>query len=390
MEVRFFESVAHLLSLMARDVVEQSLQEYGECFERFAAEPLHYREVKALRDLDPWQDEFLVNKLVLAPGGVGEVRFKQDLDQVLARILNPYKECTVSLREFPRPDMKLGKAGNGRSLIWEVREDEAHIHAGYERIKLTVQTNLLNAQKVLELYTPFLFLLDEEQRVTLFAEDTTKERKDYIDYINHLRQTIDNLTEACPPQIRMQMMRVDGSDMNRKLTQCAMDCIDKLLKILASRNQDRCVRLVKQFEQLNARIMRTPGNEEQLVELESCVDNAQNVELPKLLAEYEDIKEWLYLTWDMDHLLYPEDYKQIHAASEWKAFLSTILNREHDLKDDRAKIEGKLVERRNKFQDELTQLINKVTKFKDYGDKRRVEEYLEKLAEIKRQLAAAD
>ena len=45
---------------------------------------------------------------------------------------------------------------------------------------------------------------------------------------------------------------------------------------------------MKQFEHLNQRIMRQPENEEQLVELESAVEEAKAKILPSLLDEYED------------------------------------------------------------------------------------------------------
>ena len=44
---------------------------------------------------------------------------------------------------------------------------------------------------------------------------------------------------------------------------------------------------MKQFEHLNARIMRQPENEEQLVELENAVEEAKAKVLPSLLDEYE-------------------------------------------------------------------------------------------------------
>merc|ERR1719183_2801474 len=144
------------------------------------------------------------------------------------------------------------------------------------------------------------------------------------------------------------MMRVDAKEVNAKLIDCAQKCIQRLLRIRSNRNQDRSGRLVKQFQHLDQRIMRVPGNEDQLVELENAVESAHNIELPRLLAEYDDIKSWLSLTWDLDHLLEQEDYRSIANSSEWKNYVSQITERESDLKDDRARIESKLVERRRR------------------------------------------
>eukprot|EP00931_Biecheleriopsis_adriatica_P059471 TRINITY_DN3558_c0_g2_i1.p1 TRINITY_DN3558_c0_g2~~TRINITY_DN3558_c0_g2_i1.p1 ORF type:complete len:4446 (+),score=1220.06 TRINITY_DN3558_c0_g2_i1:273-13340(+) len=388
MEAIFFDTVAAQLSQMAREAVEQTLGEYVELFERFANTPLHYEEVKALTSQDTWQDDILVNKLIVGPQGT-DIRFKHDLDAVSARLLQPYKDCTTSLKEFPRPDTKLREVMSGRTYLWEVREDEDHIKAGFNRIEQIVRMNLQNAEKTLELYEPFLFLLDEEDRVTTFLEDASKTREHYIEYVQHLLDTIENLHTTCPNLIRMQLMRVDALEVNRKLEQNARDCIAKLLRSLALRNQDRSGRLVKQFEHLNMRIMRQPENEEQLVELEAAVEEAQNKTMPSLLAEYEDIKEWLFLTWDQEHLLVDEDYKAIWAASEWKSYANNINDRENDLKMDRMNIEGKLVERRTDVQEELNGTLTKVAKFKDKGNVRQLDEYLDELNTLKKQLATS-
>ncbi|CAE8677136.1 unnamed protein product [Polarella glacialis] len=322
---------------------------------------------------------------MVGPKGT-DIRFKHDLDQVCARLLLPYKDCTVSLKEFLRPDAKLREVVTGRQLLWEVKEDEDHIKAGYLRIEQIVRINLANAEKVLELYKPFLFLLDEEERVSSFLEEPAKTREDFSAYVQHLQDTVAKLNEQCPNLLRMQMMRVDCLDVNKKLVQCSQECVAKLLRSLSTRNQDRNGRLVKQFEHLNARITRQPNNEDQLVELEVAIENAASTEMPKLVNEYNDIKEWLYLTWDLDHMLEDDDYKAIYAASEWKNYATKIADRDNDLKEDRMRIEGKLVERRTHFQDELTGLVNKVGKFKDKGSVRMLEDCLN---EIKKQLAAA-
>jgi len=388
-ETRFFEAAAALLSQMAREVVEATLTDYVEFFERFADEPLHYEQVKRLKATESWQDEFLTNKLQVSPKG-NEIQFKQGIDLIMSKLIQPYKECTSSLKEFPRPDARLREVVSGRTTLWEVREDEAHIKKGFKRIEEIIRTNLLNAEKTLELYEPFLFLLDEDIRVTAFTEDLGKTRTEYMNYISLLRKTIEKLEADCPPQIRMQMMRVDAKEVNAKLVDCAQKCITRLLKVLSTRNQDRSARLVKQFQHLHQRIERIPSNEDQLVELENAVENAFNVELPRLLTEYEDIKNWMLLTFDLDHLLEAEDYKAIAAAADIKNSAMHVTERESDLKDDRARIESKLVERRSKFQDELVGLVNKIQKFKDKGSVRMMEDNLEQLADHQKQLTLAE
>jgi dynein heavy chain len=385
-ETRFFDAVAALLSQMAREVVEATLTDYVNFFKRFEAQPLTYMEVKALKNMETWQDEFLINKLQVNPKG-NDIQLRQGIDFVTSKLIQPYTECTLSLRDFSRPDTRLRDVVSGRTTLWEVKEAEVHIKEGYTKIEDIIKMNLTNAERTLELYEPFLHLLDEDTRVTAFSEDLSKTRQDYSAYITKLRKTIEDLEATCPLQIRMQMMRVDAKEVNNVLIDCAEKCIQRLLKILSNRNQDRSTRLVKQFQHLDQRIMRIPSNEDQLTELENAVESAHNVEFPRLLAEYEDIKSWLFLTWDIDHLLENDDYKSIANSAEWKNYLTQIGERSADLKDDRARIESKLVERRTKFQDEMTGLVNKISKFKDKGSTRMVEDNIEQINEHKKQLA---
>ena len=53
---------------------------------------------------------------------------------------------------------------------------------------------------------------------------------------------MEELREQCPNLLLMQLMRVDASEVNHKLEQCAEDCISKLLYSTAVRNQDRSAR----------------------------------------------------------------------------------------------------------------------------------------------------
>ena len=47
---------------------------------------------------------------------------------------------------------------------------EPHIKAGYERIEEIIRNNLINADKILAFYQPYVFLLDEMQNVEAFTE----------------------------------------------------------------------------------------------------------------------------------------------------------------------------------------------------------------------------
>ena len=183
---------------------------------------------------------------------------------------------------------------------------------------------------------------------------------------------------------------LDAAEVNRKLYQCGQECIKALLHAVAMRNRDRSARLVKGFEQLNKRIMAVPNNEDQLTDLEAQVDAAERKDFPNLMAEYEDIKEWIWVTWDYDFALEEEDWNSIWAAAEWKTYNTNILKRQEDLENDRNGIELKLEDRRNKFKEDLAKIVDSVEKFKDKGSVRMLSDYLDQIADIKKKLEVAE
>jgi len=388
-EALFLEAAASQLSLLARGVVERSLQEYVELFERFAAEPLHYEAVKALRDTEKWQDEILLNRLVVSrAGGRSGVCFKHDLHQMTSRLLLPYSECTASLRELVRPETRLRDMLGGRTRLFVVREEEDHIREGHRRVEKIVTANLASAEMVLELYEPFRFLLDEEAKVAEFVESEMRSREEYRAYVRHLRGTLDQLQRQCPREIRTQMMRVDAREANKVLAKCGERCVQLLLTSIAVRNRERSNELLQDFRLLENRILRVPRTEEELVEFEACVEDASAARFPALLGAYEDVKAWLFLAWDLDHLLVQEDYEAVYECHRWTSFASNIAKRQVSLQDDRARIERELDGRKMAVEEDVTGIIAKVNKFKDKGSIRMLEEYLEQLGLFKRLLAA--
>ena len=89
-----------------------------------------------------------------------------------------------------------------------------------------------------------------------------------------------------------------------------------------------------------------------------------------------------------EFLLKEEDYNAIWEASAWKNYGANIADREQDLEMDRMKIEGKLAARRTELQEELNGILSSIHKFKDKGQIRYLDEYLDDLQSIKRNLAS--
>lgn len=387
LQTRFLEAVSAQLSLLLRGAVERSLAEYGDLFERYAGEPWHYTSPEAETEGET-QNELIVNKLVVCQdeGGCPQIRFLHDLPKLASKLLQPYRECARSLRDLPRPSV-LARGNIWRASLPVVSEEEDHIRRGFERIEEIVDRNLASAEEALELYQPFLFLLEEEVCVEEFIDDRSKTREDYAAYVRELRETLAELQERCPLRMHMQMMRVEAGDVNLRLVQCGQDCISRLLSSATVRNKDHSARLVMSFEALQIRVSRTPNTEEQLVEVETALQDAMQRELPLLKQEYEDIKAWLFFAFDHDHLLREEDYGAIHRATEWQDFGKFLEAREASLRQDRQGLEEKLGGQSRRVIEDLGTCRARIAKFKDKASVRLVEDYLDQIAGLEKHLA---
>ena len=134
---------------------------------------------------------------------------------------------------------------------------------------------------------------------------------------------------------------------------------------------------------MDSRLQRKPQTEEQLVEVEADLELFRSKDVPALLTEYADIKEWREVAWELDCQQHESDYKVLHHAAHWLGYEKSLEAREKSLEEERNDIEDAFLSERTKFVEYAGTVDRKVEKFREYGTLKHVDEYLDKIVAVK-------
>ena len=80
---------------------------------------------------------------------------------------------------------------------------------------------------------------------------------------------------------------------------------------------ERNNKLVKRFEFIESRLSKKATTEDGLVEIENDLEQFTTKDLPVLLNEYKDIREWMELAWELDSPLGVGDYKALYEVGHF-------------------------------------------------------------------------
>jgi len=154
--------------------------------------------------------------------------------------------------------------------------------------------------------------------------------------------------------------------------------------------------LVKNFENVVNRIQKKPTTEAELVDLEATVESFRSFEMKTYVEEFLDLLAWQALIFqcgkwtseDGKPGLRGKDFQAIWASADWVHRIEgTVEDREHGLKAEREALENKFKEQRSKFLEDLRANLQLVLKFKDCGNLRQVDDYLERIQRLREQFA---
>lgn len=383
-EGRFFKSIATLLSVQMRSAVAQSADALVKFLSRFGnANPLPPEDVVALNDTDEREDAFLTIKVT--PRGE-EIRLKDSPEKVSERCLKIFRDFIVCLNDIPLPETRLQRvsAANKDKCLWGTSLEEQHVQQAEKVVDKVVNANMANVERCLHLYDEFTHLLSEDERIKEFIKDQSNTSEDYLAKFNMLVATEKAIREKLPSEIRMQMASVDCAEVNQILRDKAGECIHILLDNIVTVNFERNEKLDKSFHNIVVTLSKKPAGAGELVDLEQTLEQFRATTMKELLDEFSDIRAWLQLLFDCKHQLQPKDFKAITESAGWVHKIDGIMNSsESFLRNERDAIEGKFKQDRQKFEEDLVGSVTVVNKFKDAGNLKQMEEYLERILALK-------
>eukprot|EP00931_Biecheleriopsis_adriatica_P059470 TRINITY_DN3558_c0_g1_i1.p1 TRINITY_DN3558_c0_g1~~TRINITY_DN3558_c0_g1_i1.p1 ORF type:complete len:4293 (+),score=1112.20 TRINITY_DN3558_c0_g1_i1:173-13051(+) len=392
-EARFFRGIMALLSVQTRQLVSQSVEAFTEFFQRFCDQrPPTPEAITQLKDTDERQDAFLVVKLL--PKGE-EVRLKDSTEKVVERTLRVFRDFVVCLNDIPSPETRVMAsqnqgAGKENKLLWGTALDEQYVQEAEKLVERTVSFNMANASEAIRLYDEYTFLLTEEERIRDFVQDTNKTIPDYLERFNALKAIDLRIRQKLPGEVRLQMVCVDCWELNETLRSKAADCLKILLDSVVMVNFDRNERLCKSFDNIVTSLTKKPTSAGELVDLEQNLETFRSSTLKELLDEFQDIRAWQNMLFDCQHLLTPKDFKAISDTAAWVHQIDGKMSaRENTLRTERDTIENKFKKDRQMFEDDLSGYLQMVHKFKEAGNLKQMEDYLEHILALKENLERA-
>lgn len=181
------------------------------------------------RDYEPdaqYEHTFLTLKLEI---GVGrdkekEIRFEKPLSEVKDKLVEIIDIMVDRINHIPRADTQI--ANSEKSHLWEILKKDVIVINAKKDISKIIQENLEVTEKALSIYDEYLFLLKENSVIEEFLEKKQFQREELRIRINQFVQTIKQIKQKCPFEIRCNMFLIKTEELNNKLVEICEDAID--------------------------------------------------------------------------------------------------------------------------------------------------------------------
>ena len=128
------------------------------------------------------------------------------------------------INKIPRADNQI--ANSDKDHLWEIHiKDELVVNSTKEISQILLE-NLQVAQKAINIYEDYTFLLDRQKHVDEFIAKTPKNREEYVAEINIYLDTIDKIKKKAPYEIRINMFLIKCHELNNRLIKMCEDFIE--------------------------------------------------------------------------------------------------------------------------------------------------------------------
>ena len=280
------QAASALMSNELRQLITDSLKAYHLFFKAFdLSDPPRPKEMVTSIP-EQWPTAFLKVELTT---NEGKIVFSSDIDEITRKLKQLVYKIAEKSEKIYRPDQK--NAGDNNSYLWFVnkKEDELVI-AVKNDVKRISSKNLKIALESLEIYKKYTHLLSDRSIIEKFINSDHK-RPEYSELIEKYTAIEKEIRKECSIRIRLNMVEVDCSEINKMLCKECDDIINILCVAIRNRNLDRATKVYKDFEEINSFLGNRADSEEKLVQYEQYKDNCRDVIIPKLFEDYRDIKD---------------------------------------------------------------------------------------------------
>jgi dynein heavy chain len=259
----FFESVATLMANQVRELITKSVNSYLEFFRRYRKDtyPLPDEIIEREYDADAaFEENFLVLKLTVDNQNIA---FQDRLHDVKKELVKIVEQIVAQSQNLPRPENTIARSE--KMHLWDVPLNDDIVLSAVKEIEDILEGNLNAAEKALNVYDDYIFILREKPRVEAFLSDPNHTREEFLDEIKKYENTIKKIRNELPIEIRMNMFLVDCRDLNKKLCAECDELIDRILAKTAEMIYERAQTITKSLEGIREKISTKASSPDVLV-----------------------------------------------------------------------------------------------------------------------------
>ena len=366
----FFESVATLMANQVRELIEQSVHTYVDFIQRYKSESYPEPDEILQREYDadsPFEDNFISLKLAREENDDAKIVFSDPLDNVQHELEKIVDLIVQQSSNLPRPENTIARSD--KMHLWDVQVDDELVTKAKTKISETLSENLKIVQKAVNVYDEYLWILKEKARVEDFINNPDNyDKVEFQALIDKFRDTINQIREEMPFEIRMNMFLIKCGDINNLLCEECEDIIDVILRkvgdLVFIQWANKITQDVKNIQEQNT---QKSNNSNELVKYEKRLEDVKNIEHKRLNQHYTDLVEWLVmLNKNPKYRTQDDTFKQVQHAYKHINMINNIVDKsETKLKNERTEIENGLMEQTRRFTAKIEEQKALVIGFKD-------------------------
>jgi hypothetical protein len=370
----YFKSISAVMSSQLRNLIVKSIQDYNNFMTNFKQEK--YFDAKKIFENQfkpefPFQQSFLEVSIKPAADKISFI-FSDELSDIHSRLLGIIHELIRSSQEVERPDNMFIKNLEKRNSLWEVPVNDINIAQIMNNIDLIIKENLDSINKVIEIYDPFVFILNEEMELEKL-KGARPRREEIKKRIAFYEEKLKILREQMPNSLHMNLIKIDCAEINANLRDSLVNFIYDLLRYIQSKNiSGKSKEINDEIEHLIAELKTTPKDEEELYQLENKLETYKGETVPNITSSYQDFLEWVFFYLDYDkYQIFPDNSK----LNDTMGSIETVVRTSHHtvklispametfesvLKEKRVTFEKSLMEYSKDYNNKVDQLRNRI------------------------------
>jgi dynein heavy chain len=394
---RYFSTLATLMSNQIRDIVTRSVEQFVSFWERFDFQARGIRGrlqsdlcVKSYShsETEIYRPAFVENLVI--NGSL--ISLRNSFGDIKEAALKVFDHMVTALSEITRLEHKndLAVVLDTPRYLSGVKIGEAFIQNAREKVTRILKMNYDEVFPFFEIYSPFVFLLNEENRVQEFVTETHS----VAEFGTEVQRYQKAGKEVSTKQLKrkaIHLFLLNCDDLNHQLSKKANDLANGLLQTVAQDNVQRNLAVVKRFKQIDVKLKKKPGNSTELVVAEAYFEDVKATELKVLDQDIREIKERLDFLFTQGYRVTDELLQPTGNTFRWVKTIGPVLEEAQTvLSQERDKLENKFRRQREKFQHELEELDELVNKLGEKGDIKAIWDYVEQIETIKRSIQIHD